>query len=289
MCGIRGVARVWAWVVISSAAACCLDRSVGTSTPLPSRRSVPPQILLEPPPALQLVREERVAMTAPQVSRGPRLAPRWQAPGRPGGAGGATHGRDRGARRRGVLCRSGRARPGGRHRARDRVRRGRGAPHRRPATTVRHARIARPGGDPRRRVATPPPAPRRSHAAARRRSGVPLLGRASSGSQRRRGQGLERVRAARRSIDEASRAPVCQRALHAAREGARRSRTPAALSPALAPEIFDEPADVLGAGHRVLRLLLCMRVWVVVGGVSPRPQALEVSCDLDVESSMRGE
>ncbi|MBL8947948.1 MAG: tetratricopeptide repeat protein [Myxococcales bacterium] len=55
---------------------------VGSTTPLPSRGSVPPQILLEPPPVLQLVREERVAMTAPRVSRD-RLVPRWQAPGRP--------------------------------------------------------------------------------------------------------------------------------------------------------------------------------------------------------------
>lgn len=57
---------------------------MGSTTPLPSRGAVPPQILLEPPPALQMVREERIATTAPRVSRD-GLAPRWQAPGRPVG------------------------------------------------------------------------------------------------------------------------------------------------------------------------------------------------------------
>ena len=55
---------------------------VGSTTPLPSRASVPPQFVLEPPATLQLVREERVAMMAPRLRRD-RLAPRWQAPGRP--------------------------------------------------------------------------------------------------------------------------------------------------------------------------------------------------------------
>lgn len=77
-----GLRRIAAWVSLVVLSGCCVPQGIGrTRATDPPSHARAPSIVLEPSPILQLVREERVAMTGPLI-REPDLAPRWQAPSR---------------------------------------------------------------------------------------------------------------------------------------------------------------------------------------------------------------